>query len=188
MGNSAVVLAGHTTITRACNSRAKYGWIRLRGTETLSGDPAPDFSIGRTYRGNDFCAVGHAPPANPNENDEGSLDLRDGLHSHDKATVTQLAIPDHLRDQGDGFYVATRDATGKVNVKFTSMAVLIAEDAALPPKNVAPAIDNIGALDVEIWCDGVAKNAYDLKWANEKVCQLFSDMELPSQTWAWFHK
>jgi hypothetical protein len=187
VGDSAVVLAAHKTISRACNSKAKYGWVRLHGTDVFSGDAPPDFSIGRTWRGNDFCADGHAPPDNPHENDEGSLDLRDGLHDHSETAVAQLAIPDHLRDQGDGFYSAIFDDTGKINVTFTPKDVLLAgKPAHAYEKRDLP---QQGSYGHEYHCGPGASGAWrDLGWACDELAKKVNGVHYRKNSWQWVHK
>lgn len=187
VGDSAVVLAAHATVTKVCNGKTKYGYVRMRGSEDSSGDAPSDLSIGRTWRGDHFCEGGHAPPLPPKDQKEVS---RDGLSGHDKAAVAHLAIPTNLREQGDGLYVASRDESGNINVNFTPMEVLAASNLT---GNTAPSLGSFEVPNSKVYkydynCTGTSKNEYDLVWAHEVVGKFVSDAKFPDGTWVWMHK
>lgn len=101
------------------------------------------------------------------------------------STSTQPAVPAHLVDQGDGSYVATVEKNGIVDVKFTPMAVLLAQDAATPPSNVAPKSLNIP--DEDTFCSGTSGNEKDLDIANENVIKWANGTEFQAGSWGWIH-
>jgi hypothetical protein len=145
-------------IDESCGSRADYGFFRH---EPRVGDKGlPNYSVGRTARGDHFCEAGFAP---------GSI-LQNDL------------------DQGDGFYAAVMDDdTGKVNITFTPKDVILARDA-LSDDPAAMVIRTLQKRDGVECVDGVSKNQADLDFATRKVAEGVEGQRYDPTVWTWFHK
>jgi hypothetical protein len=89
------------------------------------------------------------------------------------STTAGLQISDELRNQGDGFYIATRNESGKLHVNFTPMAALVARDPDPVPETL-PATHS-GRWSVgkdEIVCDpGHSDNVANLEAANFQLAK-----------------
>ncbi|KAH7408641.1 hypothetical protein DE146DRAFT_384798 [Phaeosphaeria sp. MPI-PUGE-AT-0046c] len=158
-GDYSVISAAHNAISKGCKTEASYGWVHLHGEEGPVGYLPPDFAVGRTWRGNTFCNGNFAPPM-----------LDQGGHSLDHR-YTSL-------DQGNGLYIASFNDAGKINVTFTSKAVLVAN--ALVEKSNEEA-------EWDFHCSGISKNAYDLNWANEQLGKNAHGVLWPANNWGWVH-
>lgn len=156
-GSSSVVMTWNKNIDQGCGSKAGYGYHHVEPQQGWSG--SPNFSIGRTWRGDHFCTDSFAPGSV----EEGEF------------------------DQGDGFYSASLDDTGKVSVIFTPKDVLVARDS-LSENPATKSIRDFEKRDGVECVGGESKNQADLDWANNELATYVDGKMLSPQTWGWIYK
>jgi hypothetical protein len=98
-----------------------------------------------------------------------------------------LSIASDVRNQGNGFYVATFDEAGVANVTFTPLAILEARNSPTS----APVSENLAARSIATLsrrnteCHGRSANVADLDSANVNCANNANNKYYSKNTWVW---
>lgn len=209
------VLLIHKLIDKECGSKAKYGHVHFWPPTESDPKKYFHYSVGRTFRGDEFCKAGFHPASLDqrdvplihadvprddiaasqeqeedsrdqfNTQDTDSLKQQDVWH-HDGPTSAQIAIPDHLRDQGNGHYSASYDETGKISVIFTPMDELFVKN--ITDANTKRKLPEKGMYGYKYGCSGESDSWLDLGRASDALAAKVNGVNYKKHSWQWVHK
>jgi hypothetical protein len=161
----------HKFISSRCGGGIGYGYDRRRTPQGTH-----DHSVGRTFRGDHFC-------------------WKDQHGRRQARAPAQLSIPSDLREQGDGFYVATFDEAGNTTVKFTPLAELT-PTAEVLANALAPLTENLvtksrdSLLKRQSFTHCETRQSGDIEkldHANVQLAHNVNKVNYLYNHWAWVH-
>ncbi|KAL5120078.1 hypothetical protein ACEQ8H_001903 [Pleosporales sp. CAS-2024a] len=109
------------------------------------------------------------------------------------STTAAFDLPSDVFDQGDGFYSATLNESGKIHVTFTKKEVLLARNDSAGASTFVSEIGTahdaraLSKRDGVECVDGVSKSLTDLDWANVQLAKNADGHYYDPNHWGWVH-
>ncbi|KAH5028609.1 hypothetical protein HBI75_135660 [Parastagonospora nodorum] len=174
------IISMHTAISNTCGGAAAYGYNRLRNPPGRN----VDITIGRTWRGGSICDKRFQPY---------EAQVARPFAPPRRSTSSDINIASDLMFQGDGFYTATVDDSGTVDVEFTPMAELPPTAELLSKARAEGLLDYIPDSTDSLHkgkteCEGRDSGSQsDLDGANIQLAHNGDGKTYSPKSWGWVH-